>query len=108
MKKQNLETFKGATFNQPFRLRNSDESPMDLTGFTATFKYGNLGADEALFEKTATQVTSDGWVYIYVTDEETNLWKTGKYFYVLETESPEGEVRFMVNGAFNILSVANV
>lgn len=107
MIKQNLEVFKGSTFNQPFRLLNSDRTPIDLTGYTVTFKYGNLGDEDAIFEKVA-QVDSAGNAKVYVTDEETSLWAPKKYFYVLETESPDGEVRFQVNGTFHVKSVANV
>lgn len=105
-RQHNLEAWKGATFKQAFRLKNNDQTAVDLTGTTVNFEFGVPGDDTPLFTKAGT--VSGNEILIYCTDEETELWKATKYFWVLVTETAGGEVNFPISGVFTVKSVANV
>lgn len=107
--RQNLVQYKGATFNQPVRwLEGKPPAPVDMTDHRCTFVLMKPGVETPVFSKNAALVNSDGWMYFYVTDEETAQWDVQKYAYRIEAEAPGGEVRFLVVGTMDVRSSANV
>lgn len=106
--KKNLVMDKGATFKQLFRYLGSDNVPVDLTGWTATFKVYKLADEEDLITSAVCTVDADGWITANITDEVSSTLPRGKKAYGLEVTNPEGELFRLLFGQLEVRGVSNV
>lgn len=100
---QNLSADKGATFRLSVQYKDPTETPIDLSGFEATFRLLERGSGTELDAATGT-TDDEGWINVTVSDEDTALWPTGSKAYTLEIESPAGEVTRLLYGKCDVRS----
>lgn len=95
-----FECGQGETFNLAARYKDAAGDPIDLTGWTGTFRLLRRTGVQVAAYSASTDV--DGWVRATVADEVTATWPTGELFYRLEVETPEGDRRWLAMGPFQV------
>lgn len=95
---------RGATFRQPLRFREADQSYRDLSLWTGRLQIrAGVEADEIFLELTTAdgRIVMDayGWIVLTVAATDTaELEQIDGLVYDLEIESPEGEVIRLLEG----------
>lgn len=98
----------GATFNLVVTWRNPDQTPIDLTGYTAKMQVrpskGSADVIATFSTDDATIVLggSLGTVMFDVDAADTALLPAGVYVYDLEMKSSGGQVTRLLEGTFTI------
>lgn len=107
--KKNLNTFAGTTMPVSIRYKDSNGTPVNLTGHTVRFVVRPAGRPAAapLFTKVA-NVTVDGWVTFKLTDEESLTLPLGTLAYSINHETPDGDITPMFWGALEVRSGVEV
>ena len=99
--KKNLALDKGAVFKQLFRYRNADGSGVDLTGWTAHFDILERNSDGfmAQFTCDTSEINGEqGWIAVYISDEDTASFDTKTKAYALELVDQAGDVYRLLYG----------
>lgn len=95
----NLYVDAGSTFSTIITVRNSDGSPMNLSGYTAASQirksYGSITAYN--FNASVHDVDL-GEIRLQLSDEESGAIKPGRYLYDIEITSSIGEKLRVVEG----------
>lgn len=120
---KDLSVEQGATFILAFRWMNADEdgvptTPKDLTGWSARMQVRVAQQDEALVSATTVnekikvghdpeneEVADDptnGWVFVELTDEDTDLLDRKSAKYDLEMEDSNGRVYRLLQGKVKV------
>lgn len=90
-----LEVYRGATFRLAVRYKTADGQPIDLTDCSATFRVLSFSDGEEIFSFVAT-VSTDGWIRLTVSDEDTKTWPLGNHAFRLELDYPSGEKDYLL------------
>lgn len=118
----NIEIAAGADFSKEFSIKNPDQSPVDITGFTMHAKLakhaGALNATTSTssapvykyINLTSTIVDAANGIYsISLPAETTSKLKEGKYVYSVTMENAEGDLTDTADGlAFVKIAFGNI
>lgn len=107
---EELTIDQGATFRYQVELKDtSDESPFDLTGYTATSHMKKNHKSSTITADFLTSVdTTGGIITISLTDEQTAVLKPGRYVFDIVLESPLGRVNRVTEGIVDITPMVTV
>lgn len=105
--RKNLTVDQGSTFTVSVRFKDSTGTPINLTGHTVTFNLFKAGRTTSLFTHVAA-VTSDGWINILATDEQTLTFPLGKNAYIIDHETPDGTKNRLFFGSLEVRSGVDV
>jgi hypothetical protein len=112
-----LEINQGATFRASIYYKNTDGTPVPLTGYSAFLqaRAGNDNTSELFFELTSTlPYTSygdititplDGGIHLHIPDEVTKemLWTVGNYdLFVIAPAAPSGDAEKVTQGKITL------
>lgn len=95
----NLYVDAGSTFSAIITVRNSDGTPMNLTGYTAASQIRkSYGSTTAYNFNASVYDVNLGKIRIQLSDEESGLIKPGRYLYDVKITSSIGEKLRVVEG----------
>lgn len=103
--KKNLSLDKGATFKQLFRYRNADTAGVDLEGWTGTFYIQTRNSNVVVRQYSCdlSEINGEqGWIQVYISDEDTSLLDTKLKAYALELEDPAGDIHRLLYGQLTV------
>lgn len=102
--KKDLRCDAGTTFVLTIEYRNPDNSPIDLTGYTAVFtvrKQGQVSGTPLATVTTGFTITG-GTIQMKVSDETTATWRFPVGYYTLVIESPVGDKTRLLQGVLKV------
>lgn len=98
---EELEADQGSTFKYQLTLTNEDNTPYDLTNFTASGQikrtYKSLSV-AATFNITK---NNQGYMLLELTDEQTAAVNPGRYVYDVYIEASDGQKYRVIEGIIN-------
>lgn len=109
--KKNLSLDQGATFKQTFRYKDAQGNPIDLDGWSGTFRIVNRfsGENIKVVECDLSPIgTAVGYIVAYIPDEETAVLERATEVYALELEDPSGDIIRLLYGQIVIRGVMDV
>ena len=97
----------GATFNLVLTWRNPDQSPIDVTGYTAKMQVRVSKSDSTavLTLQTGSGITlggTAGTITLNASATATNSLDAGTFVYDLELTSSNGTVTRLIEGSFTV------
>lgn len=105
--KQNLVSGQGETFALHLDYEDNTGNPVDLAGHTILFRLMKANVGTVITQVNAA-VDNVGNVDIKVTDEVTDTWPVGKNAYVVVHVQPNGDERWLLNGALTVVGESSV
>jgi len=102
----NLEAKQGDHFALPFIYTEDDDTPIDVTGYSAEFSLAVAPGGSPSFTYTEddyiTVGTTDGAFDIDVVPSETRNWTARRYFYEVSLVPPDGKKVTVFEGRISI------
>jgi hypothetical protein len=104
----NITVFQGTTFSRVFTWKDSDDAPIDLTGYTARLQVrASAQSEDVLLELTSeddeiTLGDEAGTITLTMDPDATDALDFDRAYYDLELESSGGQVTRLLQGAFRI------
>ena len=108
---RNIQISAGATYSEQFSIKNADQSPLDLTGYTV---YARLAKHGRAVNAVTSTSTSPVWRYIDFTTQIDNAvgggyslyldaavtakLQEGKYVYSITLENTDGDLVDTLDG----------
>lgn len=105
--RKNLALDKAASFKQGFRYYEADNTPYDLTNHTGTFNIMERPNGDVV-KAVATETDSQGYIEVYIADEETALLDTKTYAYALELTDSAGDIERLLFGQLQVRQASHV
>lgn len=100
--KKSLVLDRGATWTLSIRYKDSNGTPVDLTGWSATIDLYNKGVLALTFTAV---VTADGYINFKVADESTATF-ADFYEYNIDLINPTGDVTRLFFGPMTVRGLA--
>ncbi len=99
---KNLVIDKGATFSLSVQYKNPDQTPIDLTGYTAEFVMSKRGTRFPIILTAVCSVDDQGYIVTKVSDEQTALIAENTYSYMLNVHAPGGDIYRLLTGDLKV------